>query len=53
MPDHSIRLILAITIISSALIFLTPVASTATVTVIVMTVAAIGAGQYGRHDPSE
>lgn len=51
MLDHALRLILAISIISSALIFLTPTAPAAAVTVVAMTVAAIGVEQLGRHRP--
>ena len=51
MLDHALRLILAISIISSALIFLTPTAPAATVTVVAMTVAVFGVEHFTRHHP--
>lgn len=49
MLEHAIRFVLAVTIVSSALIFLTPTAPSATTVVVLMTLGAFGAGHYARH----
>ena len=46
---HAIQFFLATLTVGSALIFLGPTAPAATVVVVVMTLAAFGAGQYAKH----